>query len=293
MGQTIDNALVESPHRVVVESPHRTKCGNGLRESIVVRGGGIYVQPGICDAGDVSWMDTLSDVTLGYWRDGRALSDGGAALGDSGCVSFYETYLAQLDSLTLTDDWTEDYQVRDIGLSASTPPGVHDTTSSVDTVWSQNTATQNIGFNYQAIQYLKGAACAGWTINHEVLMIGREQARYAGGRSKIPYWSGRYQDTYEVSGTGTELCRRIDCTGGGWHDVVDGELLVTVPYSGVGSPFPLTTVSNTLRTGFMSLQAVTRDLNFVMLGTDASTCSQEWGMPFGVWCEFAYNTPLP
>ncbi len=281
-GQLIDNALLESRHRVVVESPHHVKSTNGLPESIWVRQAGLTYLPADIDVGNApSWVATIADYTHWRWRDTLALSPGGSALGDAGDAQFYSDCLASLNALTLTNHWAQNYQFRSVNAHADPPTD--------STVWTNYMQPQFVwNFNgapvwNNAPPHLAGTAMSGWSIYYGYLAMARAQARYAGGRLKIPYWSGRCRWCFEYGGWDTAM--RIDVTDSGWKPVVDGELLVTVPM--VSSvPFPLQRINNSIAaTTYYALQAITLDVNFTILASDPSSCSMAWGMPFGVWMD--------
>jgi len=137
--------------------------------------------------------------------------------------------------------------------------------------------------------FIAGTALAGWSIDYGYLTMGRAQARYIGPEPFIPYWSGRVRYCAEHQGMSAPL--RIDATGGGWIPVVEGKATATVPFPET-PPFPLQAVSNSRAPNdFYKTQAVTFDLNFIVLGSDASDFSTRWGIQFGVWLNG--RTPIP
>jgi hypothetical protein len=285
-GQIIDNALLESPNRVVVESPHRVKCSNGLPEAIQVRQSKLGVDPASTTGNDGSWVTCASDWTLWQWRDQLSLTSGGASLGDAGDISFFSTYLADANALALPDDWTANYQNRSINLG--TPS---DSTTSVNGIVGQGDyysgGVMTAFGNYPP--YLAGDALSGWAIWFDQLMIARSQVRYLGPRVKIPYWSGRVRMCVDYSTIATVW--RIDVTAAGWLPVISGEAKVTVPI--VSSvPFPIQVIEDTtVGSGYYFRLPLTLDANFTVLASDPSSCSLAWGLPFNVWLNNV--TPFP
>lgn len=281
-GQLIDDALLESRHRVVVESPHRVKSTNGVPESIWVRQAGLqYLLADVDDVDYPSWIVTIADYTHWRWRDTLALSPGGPDLGDAGDAQFYSDCLASLNALTLPNNWAQNFQFRNVNARSAPPTD--------STVWNNYMQPQFVwNFNGQPVwgsypPHLAGTAMSGWSIYYGNLMMARAQVRYAGGRLTIPFWSGRCRWCFEAGGWDTAM--RIDVTDYGWKPVVGGELLVTVPMV-TSVPFPLQRVSNSIAgSPFYALQAITHDVNFTILASDPSSCSLAWGMPFGVWMD--------
>ena len=261
------------------ESPHKVKWGNARPEAVWVRNA--FVTGNTATVSGGGSPSDYFDMTHRKWRDRLTAHIGGSAFGDAGDIAFYNQCKSYLLELILPNPWNSTdggYGWRTLN-PAYEDFGTYDQSGRAGYSHLQwNPDNNGLG----AIPlFLAGVALSGWSVSYGHLQMTRAQARYTGISPWIPYWSGRVRQCFDQY-SDVSLPIRIDVTGGGWREVIDGVVLETVPFIG-SSPFPLVPISNPLAPTFYQRAAITIDANFTVLGSDASTWSALWAMPFGVW----------
>jgi hypothetical protein len=201
---------------------------------------------------------------------------------EAGMESFYDDYTTEFLGLPFPLNWTGSI----ISMTNNNPTGSF-TTSSLGGDWNQWLYYEGYNWAGNIFGAARGLAASGWELRYSQLVQYHSKAKYTGPLDIIYYWIGRLRTCYGG-------LYRYDFVSDGWLTVVSGSVIKECPYSDSSTPFPLASLSYPgAAYDYYKTQAVTLDVQFMVLGSDSTSFAKQMNLVMGQWLDNGYIVSPP